>query len=592
ALDEALAETRRAGLTELGLPYEQEPSIPRHLAAFWRRFEELLRRESGRARVYPDFVLFNGGALTPPAIRRRLLEQMGAWFADLAGDGWTPEELHNPHPELAVARGAAYYGLVRQGMGVRVGSGSPRTYYVGVGTRDAGDSQTAVCLVPRGVEEGFTAQLDDLDFEARTNQPVAFQILASSTRTGDELGQVVELSPGDATELPPIRTVLRKRKKSQTDVVSVNLHARLTEIGTLDLWCSEIDGRRSWRLQFDVRSAVQTDIAAHQSAAESQGYVDEATWQQCATLIEQTFGPEGHDKPARLVKRLAAAIGAGRNNWPASLLRRIWESLMLLEAGRRKSESHETRWLNLVGFSLRPGYGLAVDDWRVAQTWNTVQGKLVHPGAGCRAEGWILWRRIGGGLSAGQQQAVAEPLLGPVRGLHRQLTTGKRRGGDFTFSSHETAEVWRLLGSLELLSVGTKIELGRILLDLLPKKKMEPVRPAIAWAIGRIGARVPVYGPLNTVVPVEVVADWIGKLMQHFSDDPTGRLAAMQMARRTDDRYRELPEKLRRRVLDWFATQESPPHFIELVRGGGRLDTEEQGLVFGEALPKGLRMTC
>ena len=145
---------------------------------------------------------------------------------------------------------------------------------------------------------------------------------------------------------------------------------------------------------------------------------------------------------------------------------------------------------------------------------------------------------------------------------------------------------------MELLSVGTKIELGRILLDLLPKKKMEPVRPAIAWAIGRIGARVPVYGPLNTVVPVEVVADWIGKLMQHFSDDPTGRLAAMQMARRTDDRYRELPEKLRRRVLDWFATQESPPHFIELVRGGGRLDTEEQGLVFGEALPKGLRMTC
>jgi hypothetical protein len=108
--------------------------------------------------------------------------------------------------------------------------------------------------------------------------------------------------------------------------------------------------------------------------------------------------------------------------------------------------------------------------------------------------------------------------------------------------------------------------------------------------MGRIGARVPVYGPLNTVVPVEVVSDWLAKLMQLYSHDPMARLAVMQMARRTEDRYRELPEKLRGKVLDWLRLHEAPSHFVELVRDGGQLDGEEQGLVFGEALPKGLRM--
>jgi hypothetical protein len=260
-----------------------------------------------------------------------------------------------------------------------------------------------------------------------------------------------------------------------------------------------------------------------------------------------------------------------------------------VEPGRRRSGVHEARWVNLLGFALRPGYGMAVDDWRVSETWRTLQGKFAHGSAATRAEGWILWRRIGGGLAAGQQQAVAEPLLGPVRSLHRQLTTGKG-GSDFSFASHDTAEVWRLLGSLELLPVETKIELGRMLLDILPKRKMEPARPAILWAIGRIAARAPLYGPLNTVVPAETVADWLPRLMDLQIDDPAKPLAMMQMARRTDDRYRDLPQKLRDQSLAWLDRYGAPAHFIELVRTGGRLDRDEQGLVFGDSLPKGLRL--
>jgi hypothetical protein len=392
------------------------------------------------------------------------------------------------------------------------------------------------------------------------------------------------------TPLPPIHTVLRTRKKSDAETVDVNLHARLTEIGTLDLWCSEIGGRRSWRLQFDVRSTTQTDIAAHESEAENEGFVDEATWLTCLSLIQDAFGPEGQDKPERLMKRLAAGMHMSRNEWPTSLCRRIWEALMEIEAGRRRSPVHEARWLNLLGFALRPGYGLALDDWRVAQTWTALQGKFAHSSAMVRVEGWILWRRIGGGLAAGQQQALADPLLGPVRSLHRQLTTGRGRA-EFSFAIPETAEMWRLLGSLELLSAAAKTELGGMLLDILPKKKMEPVQSAILWAIGRLGSRTPMYGPLNTIVSADTAARWLTTLMASRSEDSACQLAVMQLARRTDDRYRDLPETLRREATDWLKYSDAPPHFIELVRNGGSLENEEAGLVFGEALPKGLTLT-
>jgi len=491
--------------------------------------------------------------------------------------------------DLAVARGATYYGMVRRGEGVRIAAGLARTYYIGV----EGDRPGALCLVPAAAEPGQDIDLPDRKFDLLVSEPVEFPLYVSSTRLTDRPGELVAVDSERMTSLPPIRTVLKTRKKD-AGAISVNLHARLTEIGTLDLWCSESGGRRSWRLQFDVRSATQTDVTAHRGEAEAEGFIDETTWDDCQTAIEATFGPNGNEKPARLVRRLAKAIGTGRNQWPASLLRRMWEALMENEAGRRRSQAHENRWLNLVGFALRPGYGLAVDDWRVAQTWNTVQGKLAHAGAASRTEAWILWRRIAGGLAPGQQQAIAEPLLGPVRGLHRQLTTGKRRGGDFTFSTHETAELWRLLGSLELLHVDTKIELGGMLLDLLPKRRMESLRSPITWAVGRLGSRQPAYGPLNTVVPVDVVSTWLSRLMDRENENdesrPSCQLAVMEMAQRTDDRYRDLSDRLRRDVIDWLAVDGAPPHFVELVEHGGHLDQEEQGLVFGEALPRGLRL--
>ena len=635
--------TRRSGFQEFGLPYAADPAITRYLAAFLTAHRHVANeiggdadghqdRNDGADPARPDIILFNGGLFASPQIRQRLLETVSSWFSPATGSAWQPEVLDYDRLDLAVARGAAYYGMVRRGEGVRIAAGLARTYYIGVAAdgeaqaaspeeapaqEPAGDVQLAaldetvpssqpiaqpqlkaLCLVPAGVEPGEDVDLTQHRFSLLVSSPVEFPLFVSSTRLTDPPGSLVDIDPQQIKALPPIRTVLRTRKKGEAARVDVQLHARLTEIGTLDLWCSEVDGPRSWRLQFDVRSATQTDIAAHESAAEAEGFIDEATWEAARQQIVEAFpppgtagpGPKQQGDPAGLVKRLAATLGMDRRSWPTSLLRRIWETLMEVAEGRRRSQVHEARWLNLLGFALRPGYGLAVDDWRVAETWRVLQGKLIHATPTCRAEWWILWRRISGGLAAGQQLALAQPLLGPIRALHKQLVTGKGRGGDLALGSHEAAELWRLLGALELLPVATKQEIGQMILDLLPKKKIQPIRIALVWALGRIGSRVPMYGPLNAVVPPDVAADWLNKLMDQAAGDPTECLAVMQLARRTDDRYRDLPDAARKKAARWLESNEARGHFIALVLDGGSLDTEEAGLVFGEALPQGLRL--
>lgn len=654
--------TRRSGFQEFGLPYAADPAITRYLAAFLTAHRNVGMEPAEGAEhsggetvtdptadpARPDIILFNGGLFASPQIRQRLLDAISGWFSPPGGPAWYPEVLDHDRLDLAVARGAAYYGMVRRGEGVRIAAGLARSYYIGVaaGTEDAtaavtGDATSddatsddtvapvaaaddvelapldevtaaeapepqdhstpelrALCLVPAGVEPGEDVDLTQHRFSLLVSSPVEFPLFVSSTRLTDPPGSLVEIDPEQIRALPTIRTVLRTRKKGEVARVDVQLHARLTEIGTLDLWCSEVDGPRSWRLQFDVRTATQTDVSAHESAAEAEGFVDEETWETARQQILAAFpaaarsapGGKPQGDPAGLVKRLANTLGMDRRSWPTSLLRRIWETLMEVAEGRRRSQVHEARWLNLLGFALRPGYGLAVDDWRVAETWRILQGKLVHATPTCRAEWWILWRRIAGGLSAGQQQALAQPLLGPIRAMHKQLHTGKGRGGDLALGSHEAAEWWRLLGALELLPLSTKLELGQMILDLLPKKKIQPIRGALVWALGRVGSRVPLYGPLNAVVPPDVAADWLTKLTQQATGDSTEFLAVMQLARRTEDRYRDLPEESRKHAARWLEGSAAREHFIALVREGGSLDTEEAGLIFGEALPQGLRL--
>lgn len=584
-------QARRSGFQEFGLPYAADPAITRYLAAFLTAHGQA-EEDGGRAAdaspaVRPDIVLFNGGFFASPVLRERLVALIADWFRSADAPRWSPIVLDNDRLDLAVARGAAYYGMVRRGQGVRIAANLARSYYIGVES----EQPTAVCLVPGSAEPGQTIEMPDRLFQLVISEPVEFPLWVSSLRLTDAPGAVVPIDREQMSPLPPIRTVLRTQRRRDTGTISVRLHARLTEIGTMNLWCTAADRDRSWRLEFDVRSATATDAVAQRSDAETEGFVDEATWDRCQRCLEGVFAASGQDRPEGLVKHLSQTLASAKQQWPTPLLRRIWESLIDLQAGRRKSVEHEARWVNLLGFALRPGYGLAVDDWRVAETWRTVQGKLVHASPTVRNETIILWRRIAGGLSRGQQQALSDPLLSSVRYLYNRNVMGTTRGEDASLRPNELAEIWRLLGSLELLDVARKIELGDMLIALLPKRKLENVQSPMIWALGRLGQRVPVYGPLNTVTPRETVEHWLKTLWQHAPRDPaTSALAVMQMARHTDDRYRDVSEKCQREAVTWLRDLEAPVHLVELVRSGGQLDIDEQRQVFGESLPKGLRL--
>lgn len=591
---DAKPQTSQSGFQEFGLPYAPDPAITKYLAQFLTAHRHVAQDDDAPAKAgidpaRPDIVLFNGGVFASPVLQQRILASLENWFRQ-SDPGWSPIVLENERLDLAVARGAAYYGMVRRGEGVRIAAGLARTYYIGI-EEQGSTTHRALCLLPAGIELGHEVDLAQHQFQLLVSQPIEFPLYVSSTRLTDKPGDLVEVDPEQIKSLPPIRTVLKTGKSKTAAAIPVILKAKLTEIGTLDLWCSEADGKRTWKLLFDVRSATQTDIAAHEATGESQGVFDDGVRQAACDVIQQTFAPGASDRPdpASLVKRLVETLGMNRDEWPTSLLRQLWEALIDVEPGRRLSAQHEARWLNLTGFALRPGYGLAVDDWRVAETWKLLHEKLAFATPACRSESFILWRRIAAGLTAGQQQALTTPLLGTVKQGSRQ-SRGKGKGGDLTGNPHESAEILRLLGACELLSLSTKHELGDLLLDILHRERFSAFHSAAFWALARVGARRLVSGPLNGVVSPDVAARWLIRLMKVEHDQPLASFAVMQLARRTGDRYRDIDDSTRGNVIAWMDRAAAPTRYRQLVKDVGTLESEDQSLIFGESLPKGLRI--
>jgi molecular chaperone DnaK (HSP70) len=248
------ARSRMMGLTELGLPYAADPAITRHLAAFLNRQAESLK---GRESVLPAAVLFNGGVFRSETLKERLSHVIDGWSA-AAGQGGRTRQLTGNDLDLAVSRGAAYYGLVRRGKGVRIRGGTARAYYIGVETAlpavpGATAPIKALCVAPFGMEEGTEADVPGQEFGLVVGEPVEFRFLGSTVRRDDGPGTLVEDWTDTIDELDPVAATLEARGQSPGRVVPVHLHARVTELGLLELSCRSRDGNESWKLEFNVR---------------------------------------------------------------------------------------------------------------------------------------------------------------------------------------------------------------------------------------------------------------------------------------------------------------------------------------------------
>ena len=261
SIEDALQAQRSAALQEIGLPYVSDPAVTRHLAHFLRRQSEALaKREGGSKRTMPNVVLFNGGVFKAEPLRRRLLDILSKWATEAEGGKKKKSAvraLEGTDLDLAVARGAAYYGLVRRGKGVRIRGGTARAYYIGIETSlpaipGAAPPLKALCVAPFGMEEGTETDLPDQEFGLVVGEPVQFRFLGSTTRREDTAGTLVEDWQGQIDELDPVSVTL-EAKSGLGGAVPVHLHGKVTEVGQLELSCISRDGKHKWKLQFNVR---------------------------------------------------------------------------------------------------------------------------------------------------------------------------------------------------------------------------------------------------------------------------------------------------------------------------------------------------
>jgi hypothetical protein len=332
-------------------PAARSRPVPGAAAACRRRGTRHLNAFLEAAGQTPDAILFNGGFFIPEILRERVADVVGRWY------GKRPEILENSELDLAVARGAAYYSYVRStGSGILVRGGLPRTYYIGLGDPRDGRLQ-AVCLVPRGAEEGAAIEVDNPALQLVANRPVSFRLYSSLTRTDDKLGEVLEFSAADPDlhMHAPLNAVIRFGKKAEERLIPVKLGARLTEIGTLETWCESKISDNRWRLQFELRKKAAERPAERKAAA----VVSEQALAASVELVQAVFAPNAKSpiQPEELPAKLEQTMGLGRNSWPLSAIRQLADAFLSVSDGRKKAPAYEVRWLNLAGFCLRPGFG-------------------------------------------------------------------------------------------------------------------------------------------------------------------------------------------------------------------------------------------
>ena len=581
--DEPLHLKPRQGMTEFGLPYAQDPAITRHLIRFLERHREDLKETLGRESIEPDLIMFNGAALKPAILQERIRAAVSMRFHGTQDS--PPRVLLNPDLDIAVALGASYYGRVRKGYGVQVDSGSARGYYLGVqlseetplkGKSDPPEPEMAVCLVERGMPEGTQNELSDKHFSVLANQPVRFHLYSSSFRSGDAVGDVIPVDD-TLTTLPPLHTVIKFGKKAKGGVsIPVKVEAHYTEMGTLALWCQSLKSPHRWRFQFQLRTIEQpVDVS-------DQEIFEESVVNEAISHIKDTFsGKSPKTNVPRLIKDITETVNTPKEKWPLEFIRRTADELMNLTSARKRGIDYESRWLNLIGFCLRPGFGDALDEHRIERLWKSFHDGVFHAkNVQVRSEWWVLWRRIAGGLSASQQRQVflkISSLLKPGKG-------GKKPN----LAPQEEMELWMTLANLERLSQDDKAARGKQLLKTLHPKKS---RPQHWWSLSRIGAREPLYGPIDRVLSPGLVTSWIKTILSREWNNPRPvAMALAQMARLTGDRKRDLDAEIIQEIIHWLTPHDWGAPHIRVLREVVPVARQDETQMFGESLPSGIHL--
>ncbi len=571
---------RRGAIVEFGLPYATDPAVSKHIAAFLGRHDQACRNalqlgDDQSQTAVPDAVLLNGGVFNSFTLTERALAVLHQWRQQPI------TVLENTHPDLAVAYGAVAYGLARRGAQLKIGGGSARSYFLQLD--DSGQGKRGVCLMPKGTEEGQEVQLTGRRFALRLGQPVRFHLVSSSDDTKRQAGELYDIDVEHMITLPPLAAVLDIEHHDKNEV-EVELACSLTEVGTLNIECVSLSSEKQrWDVEFQLRK----ELSAQQQAATN---VEEpalpARFAEAKDKIQTVFGHGTKEFDPKAVKKLRNDLEkllGKRDSWDMSLLRAIHDILMEGHKKRRRSITHERVWFNLTGYTLRPGFGYPLDEWRIQEIWPLYQqGLQFTKESQSWSEWWTCWRRAAGGLTQAQQEIVfidIAPYINPATARKLKSAADKNK-------SYE--DMVRLVAALENLPMTTKTQIAQWLLQRLEKANETPTS---WWALGRVAARVPFYGSAHNVLPKETVQNWLPNLLKaDWKNNLNQAFAAVMLARMSGDRTRDLDEVHRNDIIDKLKNIKAPTIWIEMVAEIKQLDETETKRIFGEALPTGLKL--
>jgi molecular chaperone DnaK (HSP70) len=564
----------RTGLLGFGLPFERDPAISRHVARFVARHAPELGA--------PDAVLFNGGLFRSEQAAARLVDVLSRWL------GQPIAVIPNPHPDLAVARGAVAYAQALLGHGFAVQSRSAHGYYIGVG---GSETPRALCVVPRGAAEGVvydTAQQVGLTLGRASR----FDLYASDTRR-DSAGTWIALNPDEFHRLPRLTAALEGAPSELPQVVPVRLAGQLSAVGTLEIAAVELDATaRRHQLAFELRGASDARAAASTSKAPTSearpsepptsGVKPSSSLVQALDHVDRVFGKKRSDVGERaakdLVRELERLLGP-RREWELPTLRALADALLVDVRARRRSADHERTFFYVAGYCLRPGFGHALDAARIERFAPLFTEGLSFDQERKHWEAFLIaWRRVTPGLAEPWQSQIRDWLDPFIAPSEHKLKKPKR------FRPQGDDDILSLCSWLERVAAERRGALGAWLLE-----RTWTSRDPVYWDwIGRVGARVPVYASAHQVVVPRLAERWVEHLLSENWDAlPNAARVAVSLARLTEDRERNLSTAARESVAQRLRKYGLSP---EMVLDYVPLAEKERSDSYGDDLPTGFSL--
>ena len=331
--------------------------------------------------------------------------------------------------DLAVAHGAAYYGLVRRGKGVRIRGGTARAYYVGIESVDARGARAcapplkALCVAPFGMEEGTEADAARPRVRPRRRRAGRVPLPRLDDAQGRRRRHAGRRRRRRARqELDPGRDARSAAEATRTPARSCRCTSRshVTEVGTLELWCVARDGNAP------LEARVQRPRESRLSGCRESRFVvgiDLGTTNSALAHVDAA----GAARADRGRSTVAAAGRARRGRGRARRCRRssTWPASTTCRRGALRCRGTRRRARDASSASSR-----APRARRCRGAWSSsAKSWLCHPAS-------IGWRRSCRGASgaaerrkrlAGRRVGARTSRTSPARGTPRTGRAARRR---------------------------------------------------------------------------------------------------------------------------------------------------------------------